>query len=149
MRYKIIITLLVLAVILAACSEKAPKRDHIPIIKQRLVDLQTAVKDRNRAAIDSLLSTAIFDFHQSSDSLLNYVYGPNDDFAFETFGQAGIIYTNDQAQISCYIMDSTQTTDRPFILNYRYEHDLWLVSSFEPGKPIVDSAVTEAADVTE
>lgn len=132
MKLKLIFTILLSVAVFYACSERAPKRDHIPIIKQRLVDLQTAVKDKNRAAIDSLLSTAIFDFKESSDSLLNYVYGPDGSFAFEAFGDAGIVYTNDQAQIKCYIMDSTRATDRPFILNYRYEHDLWLVSSFEP-----------------
>lgn len=133
MRVNGLLSILFIALFFNACSERVPKRDHIPIIKQRLVDLQTAVKDQNRAAIDSLLSTAIFDFNQSSDSLLNFVYGQDGNFAFEAFGDAEIIYTTEKAQIKCYIMDSTRNTDRPFVFNYRFDHDLWLLSSFEPG----------------
>lgn len=136
----------VASIVLAACEKKSPKRDQIPVLKNRLYELQTAVKDRNAAAIDSLLSVKIISKEQSSDSLLSLVYGPGRDFAFERFGNYNILYTTDKARIECYIMDSTSSTDRPLVLFLAGEDDLWLFTSFEVGAGEPDTTATDSAD---
>ena len=125
--------IIVTTVFLLGCSERTPKRDHIPTIKNNLLKLQTSVKEYNRSAIDSLLSVSILDKDQSSDSLLSFVYGSDRAFLFEQFGMAEFFYTNKQGRIDCYIMDSTRTKDRPLVLFIAYEHDKWLFTSFKEG----------------
>ena len=125
--------IIVTTVFILGCGERSPKRDHIPVIKNSLLKLQTSVKESNRAAIDSLLSVSILDKDQSSDSLLSFVYGFDGSFMFEQFGMAEFFYTNKQGRIDCYIMDSTHSKDRPFVLFIAYEHDKWLFTSFEEG----------------
>ena len=68
----ILIVLASLALLAAGCSEETPSRDHIPLIKERVYLLQQAVKEKNRAAIDSLMSSEILSYRQGSDSLLRF-----------------------------------------------------------------------------
>lgn len=127
-----LLAMLLVGVVIAGCGEKKPpSRDYIPLIRTRLNDLQLAVKDRDRARIDSMLSVQILDIKQSSDSLLSFVYGPNNDFAFERFGDAEIFYTDKKARIDAYIMDSTSATDRPVTFTLVLEYDMWLLKRFE------------------
>ncbi len=127
--------LLAALLILGSCAEKKPPaRNHIPVLKARLFSLQEAVKAQNRAAIDSLLSVQILDKDQNSDSLLRFAYGPDGGFEFRQFAVGEITYTNDDARIGCFIMDSSRTRDRPLILTYVYQHDQSLLKGFEPGK---------------
>lgn len=132
---------LVAAALFMTCGkEKTPSRDHIPLIKAALSKLQEAVRVQDTAAIDSLLSVEILKRHQSSDSLLNFVYGAGRQFSFESFGEPVIIYTEAVAKIECYVMDSTHQTKRPVILNFVYSSDQWLLSGFavntNPGDPL-------------
>jgi len=78
-----ILLILSLLLSLISCSKKTPSRDHIPNIKERVYLLQEAIKERNRAAVDSLLSTDILDAGQSSDSLISFCFGEGGDFGFE------------------------------------------------------------------
>lgn len=126
--------------LLVGCETEPPARNHIPILKKRLFSLQEAVKAQNRAAIDSLLSVQILAIDQNSDSLLRFTYGEDGSFAFRQFATGGIIYTNETARIDCFIMDSTQTRDRPMILTFVFEHDQWLLKRFEPGEVGADSS---------
>ncbi len=127
--------LLASLLILGSCAEKKPPaRNHIPILKARLFSLQEAVETQNRAAIDSLLSVQILDNNQNSDSLLRFAYGPDGGFEFRQFAVGEITYTNDNARIDCFVMDSSRTRDRPLILTYIYQHDRWLLKRFEPGE---------------
>ncbi len=121
------------------CTEKTPSREHIPVLKEKIYLLQEAVKARNRAAIDSLMTPEILSIGQSSDSLIRFVFGSNDQFAFERFGNCEIVYTSDKARIDCFIMDSTTRTDRPIVLTFVYKHDLWLLKRFEAGQITPDS----------
>jgi len=144
-RLRVILVFFV-SLVLAACATKSPKRDQIPLLKNRLYQLQTAVKEQNTAAIDSLLSVSIIARKQSSDSLLSFVYGPDGDFAFERFGNYNILYTTDKARIECFVMDSTSHADRPVVFFLVHEHDLWLFTSFEigagePEAPAADTAL--------
>lgn len=140
MNKKITILLILLGLmVIWGCSEETPRRDQIPILKGRLLDLQTAVKAHDRAAIDSLLSVKILDREQSSDSLLNFIYGADGALEFSHFGNYDIIYTNTSAEITCEASDSAGTSRRPVMLNYTFEHDLWLLAGFTPGETIVDT----------
>jgi hypothetical protein len=125
----------------AGCTEEPPPRDYIPELKARLFRLQEAVKAQNRAAIDSLLSVQILDNQQDSDSLLSFTYGPEGSFDFRQFGLAEYTYTHDKARIDCFIMDSTQSRNRPLILTYVREHDLWLLKRFEAGEVEQESSI--------
>ena len=127
----------------AGCGKETPKRDHIPLIKESLFRLQTGVQEQNRALIDSVLSPKILDKSQSSDSLLKFVYGVGNAFAFEQFGNAEITYIMEKGRIDCYIMDSTHTSDRPIVLFLALEHDMWLFTSFAPGEIEPDSLSTD------
>lgn len=118
-----------------ACSEKTPSRDYIPVLRRRLFELQEAVKARNTARIDSLLSVDALSLRMTSDSLLRFVYGPDDDFAFVQFGGAQYVYTNKVANVRCYIMDTTGRRDRPVTFTFVHQYDLWLLKRFDPGKP--------------
>ena len=131
--HRYVATLMVCLFLLAGCDKELPSRNKIPILKGRLFRLQEAVKVQNRAAIDSLLSVQILSFDQNSDSLLRFTYGADGSFDFRQFANGGIVYTNETARIDCFIMDSTQTRDRPMILTLVFEHDQWLLKKFEPG----------------
>jgi len=128
----IVVLLLFIGVVLAwlGCDNRPPSRNQIPILKQCLLELQVAVKDKNRAGIDSLLSVKILDYDENSDSLLSLVYGPDRDFAFEQFALGEIKYGHDAAQIDCFVMDTTHRRDRPLRMTYRKDKDLWLLGRF-------------------
>lgn len=130
----LLVVLALLALLAAGCSEETPSRDHIPLLKERVYLLQQAVKEKNRAAIDSLLSPKILSHRQGSDSLLHFVYGPDDRFAFERFGNCEIIYTSDKARIDCFVMDSMGRKDRPIVFTFVHKHEFWLLKRFEAGQ---------------
>ena len=120
--------------LLAACSEeKLPSREQIPVLRNRLFALQQGLSARNRGSIDSLLSVDILDYHQDSDSLLRFVYGPDGRSAFSQLGDYTIFFNNELAVIDCFVMDSTKQHDRPLRLIYKLDNDLWLLKEFRPG----------------
>ena len=128
---------IVAVVILSGCSgEDLPSRDEIPILRQTVHAVEQAVAAGNRAGLDSLLSVQMLDEGQSGDSLLSFIYGPDRSFPFYRLGDCQIFYTKDLAVVDCYIMDSTQTTDRPIKLYFTKakETDVWLLKKFEPGE---------------
>ncbi len=129
-----ILVVLASLALLAGCSKVTPSRDHIPLLKERVYLLQQAVKEKNRAAIDSLLSPKILSYQQGSDSLLSFVYGSDDRFVFERFGNCEIAYTSDKARIDCFVMDNTDRTDHPIVFTFVHKHDLWLLKRFEEGQ---------------
>lgn len=133
MRKNAALAIMLTVILIFGCQQQSPKRDQIPLLKARIFELQTAVKAKNRAAVDSLLSVSIISKKQGSDSLLSLVYGPQGSFGFERFGNYNIIYTPHRARIECYIMDSTSATDRPLTLYLAREHEMWLFTSFKTG----------------
>jgi hypothetical protein len=139
-----IVALLAAFMMLMSCDDaEPPSRDHIPALKARLFRLQEAVKEQNRATIDSLLSVQILDNEQNSDSLLRFTYGADGSFDFRQFAAGDIIYTHDKARIDCFVMDSAQRRDRPLTLTYVFEHGQWLLKRFEAGEVETDSAQSD------
>jgi len=137
----IFVSLITALVLLAGCSEHTPDRDHMPLLRARLFQLQQAVKGGDRAAIDSLMSIRIIDNRQGSDSLLNFIYGADRSLSFDRFDNYDIVYTHSKAQIGCEVVDSTGAERRPVKLNYIWEHDLWLLTSFVVGGSEEDSTL--------
>jgi hypothetical protein len=136
MRRTIAALLLALSAGLGGCGEEGPpSRDQIPVLRRDLFALEEGIRNRNRAQIDSLLSVKILDAGQDSDSLLAFVYGPDNAFPFHRLGNYDIFYTEQMALINCYIMDAAENNDRPLKLTYSHEDTLWLLKQFEPGAP--------------
>ena len=130
----------VLGIVSAGCGEKEPpSRDHFMEIKQRLYLVQEAVLRRDRTKLDSLMSDESLSIHLDSDSLLSFVYGANNAFPFDRFGDYQILYTDKKARIDCFINDSTDRNSRPFILTFVLENKQWLLKRFEAGKSLPDS----------
>ncbi len=133
---RLVVVLLGLSLMAAGCGEdRLPSRDQIPILKQKLYSLEQAIGARSRAAIDSLLSVDILDAGLDTDSLLRFIYGPNDDFPFHRLGDYDIFYGNNVAVINCQIMDSTEQSNRPLRLLYNHDDELWLLREFRVGDP--------------
>lgn len=116
-----------------ACDDEPPKRKHIDVLRNKLRRLEKAVVARDRAAIDSLLSVQILDEGQSSDSLLNFIYGPERGFPLAGLSLIEMLYTGDKARIDVEIVDTTGRHRRPATFTLVYEHDQWLFKKFEPG----------------
>ena len=137
------ITIAVFAVALAlGCvpeEDDTISRDEIPVLQARLYALEQGILNQDRAAIDSLLSVEILDIDQSSDSLLSFVYGPDQDFPFYRLGDYEIVYNEEFAIIDCYVMDSTQSNDRPIKFTFKSDDGLWLLRKFEEGPPDTNS----------
>ena len=132
------------------CTNKTPDRDHIPVLRKKLFDLQQAVASKNRAAVDSLLSIEILEVGEDTDSLLRYVYGTDGSFSFRQFGKAEYFYTRDKARIDCFIMDSLATEDRPMTFTLILDGGRWLFKRFEPGlKRPSDTMTTDSNDSIE
>jgi hypothetical protein len=126
--------LLLLSGLLIGCgSEELPSREQIPVLRGKLLALQKGIGERNRSAIDSLLSVDILDIHEDSDSLLRFVYGSDGSYSFKQLGDYTIFFSNELAVIDCFVMDSTARRDRPLRLIYGLDHDLWLLKEFKSG----------------
>ncbi len=114
------------------CSDKPPRREHIPAIKKQIYAVQEAVKTKDTAALDSLVTSEMVS-RGTVDSLLQFVYGPDGEFPFTRFGDCEIIYTNDKARADCFVMDSTAQKNRPIILTFVYKDKTWLLKGFRAG----------------
>ncbi len=132
-------TALVAAIISCGGEEEPPSRDVFPIIKDQLFTLQKAVKERDLSTIDSLLTSKAVEKGMDADSLIEFVYGVDNDFPFERFGDYDIIHTDRIAQVICYIMDSAADSTRP--MRFLFEprgNGKWQIRSFESWMPVLD-----------
>jgi hypothetical protein len=128
-----ILTIVLLAIIFGCGKEKTPSRDQIPLIKQRISQLQEGVLQKSQAAIDSLLSVEILKKNLSSDSLLKFVYGPIGEYPFQSFGQPEIVYTDQFARVESNLDDSLQRTERPVTFMFTNDDGRWLLIDFKTG----------------
>jgi len=135
------LTGIVTVMMIAGCGEEElPSRDEIPVLRQSVAALEQAIASGNPVVLDSLLSVEMLDLGQSSDSLLGFVFGPERDFPFYRLGDCEIFYTKDLAVVDCFVMDSTETADRPIKLHFKKFNEHWLLRKFEVGesKPASD-----------
>ena len=112
-------------------KRKPPAREHFPMIKEQVNRLQAAVRLRDRAAIDSILTPSMRGREDGADALLTFVYGPDGDLAFDVFGEYDIVYTHKRARVDCFIMDSTAARGRPVTFTFELKDDQWLLKRFE------------------
>ncbi|MCP4685945.1 MAG: hypothetical protein GY867_10955 [bacterium] len=132
---RVFLTVAVILGALAGCGEEElPSRDEIPILRQRVFALEQAIASGDPLILDSLLSVEILDEGLSSDSLLGFVFGPDNDFPFHRLGDCEIFYTKEVAVVDCHVMDSTETADRPIKLHFKKFDEIWLLRKFEGGE---------------
>ena len=114
------------------CRQKSPPRDQIPVLKARLARVETAVKERNAASVDSLLSSQIRQQGRPVDSLFRFVYGADGTFPFYRFANYEIVYNRDKARIDCLASDSAGQQTKPVTLTFVLERDRWQLKRWEP-----------------
>lgn len=108
-----------------------PSRDHIPAIRVQVLKLQNAMKQSNRAAIDSVSSVELLDAGLSSDSLLRFAYGSNGEFPFGRLADVRIAYTANRARVDCAMVDTADLQPRPLVLTFALTDSLWLLKRFD------------------
>lgn len=133
--------LLPFGLLLGGCvqEQEPPSRDHIPVLRSRLFELQEAIRSGNGRSVDSLLSVEILDEGLSRDSLLAFFNSPGDTVPFARLGNYQIFFDNNRARIECEIIDSGMTSGRPIILTWTLVDSVWLLKRFSPLTP-ADSA---------
>jgi hypothetical protein len=137
LRLQVRLLVLCLSLVWLSCGKvKTPSRDQIPIIKERFTQLQEGIYNKDKAALDSLMHVNILKKNLSSDSLLNFIYGPDNEAKFETFGRAEIVYTDDYARIESALNDSSGQNVRPMTFTFAYEGEQWLLIDFKAGHSI-------------
>ncbi len=128
-----------LVIVCAGCKEKTPNRDYFPQIKEQIVKLQDAVKKRDRAPVEALL-TPDYVSRGGADSVVQFSFGDRPGFAFAAYSKAIILYTNDRARVDCVVVDSAGQALRPATLTFEHVKDAWLLKRIEPGLPAPDSS---------
>jgi hypothetical protein len=129
------------ALLAGGCKEKTPDREYFPIIKEQIVKLQNAVKTRNRAPLEALL-TPDYAAAGGADSVVQFSFGAEPGFSFAQFGKAEILYTNEKARVDCVVMDSLGHELRPATLTLEHVGNAWLLKHIEPRLISPDSVKT-------
>lgn len=126
-----------------SCREKAPSRDYIPVIKERIYAVQEAIKSRGRNAIDSLL-TADYAAAGGADSLVQFANGSDPTFAFGRFAHTEIYYTNDKARVDCVIMGQDKRSLRSATLTFEHQKERWLLKQIAAGLRPIESLLADS-----
>jgi hypothetical protein len=112
------------------CRAKNPSRDEIPVIKDLLAKLESNVRDRNVAAIDSLIVADAYPEGYTADKLLADVYPPGIG-SFLTFGNREFYYSRDNGVVNCRIKEDSADTGRVIEFDLVKRGGRWLVEKFE------------------
>lgn len=131
--------IVLMALVMTTCGERTPKRDYMAVIKSRFDRLQTALREKNGALIDSLSSRTMIRDGMTIDSLLSFAEGPDRTGRFARFGKYEIIYNNKKARIDCPLIDSAGRTYQTVTLTFVRESDDWKLKRFEPALPPIDT----------
>ncbi|MEW5925104.1 MAG: hypothetical protein AB1746_14050 [Candidatus Zixiibacteriota bacterium] len=124
-----LITIISISLIILGCTEKAPSRDEIPIIKNFLAKFEQAVKDYNAAQIDSMIIAEAYDDGYNSAKILEDVYQGGD--AFYTFGNRNFDYIKDKAVVQFNILADSTGTGRPAEMLLVKKHKQWYLKRFD------------------
>ncbi len=142
-KISLLMVMIVALISFTGCDEETPDRDRIPQLKDALYKLQVAVKSTEISAIDSLLSSDIDDYEQSSDSLLSFVSRDATGFEFVQFGKAEMFYTKTLARIDCFIIGSIPEEEIAVTLTFKLDDERWLLKHFELGHQSMIPVETE------
>lgn len=126
-----------------SCREKSPSRDYIPIIRQRVYEVQEAIKSRGRNAIDSLL-TEEYAAAGGADSLVQFANGSDPAFAFSRFTHTEIYYTNDKARVDCLIVGQDNRSLKSATLTFERRKERWLLKQVISGIRPMDSILADS-----
>ncbi|SYZ72912.1 hypothetical protein TRIP_C21027 [Candidatus Zixiibacteriota bacterium] len=133
MKYYRFISVFLLAtglIILIGCRAKNPSRDEIPVIKNLLAKLEAGVRDRNPAAIDSLIIADAYSKGYSSEKLLSDVY-PDGVGTFLTFAEREFYYSDNNGVVNCRIKADPADTGRAIEFDLVKTGGRWLIEKFE------------------
>lgn len=129
---KTAVLLTMVIIFLAACVEKPPSRDEIPLIKSLIGRFQTAVIEKDNATIDSLMISEAVELGYSSERVLRDVYGDSLDGAFYGFGRKDITYVDKKGVVKCLIVtDSTANSGKPVEITIVKGAHRWLIKRFD------------------
>ncbi|HHI02495.1 MAG: hypothetical protein DRP51_03015 [Candidatus Zixiibacteriota bacterium] len=117
--------------LIISCAEKNPPRDEIPLIKNLLGRFEQAVRDKNRAGIDSLIVAEAYDLGYHSTKILSDIYRDLDTGSFLKFGGREFSYTRDKGVVSCFIVSDTADTGCPVEITVVKKYDKWYLKRFD------------------
>ena len=117
-------------ILFGGCAEKEPSRDEIPLIKNTLARFEKAVKDKNAAAIDSLIIVDDNEGYNSS-KVMKDVYSVSSDDSILAFGKREFFYTQDKAVVNCFIMADSADSGRPFEITLVKKAKRWYIKRFD------------------
>ncbi len=137
MKRLIPISILIAALIaaLVGCEfKKNISREEIPIIKQSIGKMETAIRADDDAGLDSLLSGEAAESGTTARSILDFVYhaGENDTLTeFVGFGDKQIFFRGDAARVDA----SISGPDGPVAdvtITLKKEDDIWRIKQIGP-----------------
>ncbi len=118
--------------LISSCKDPYPSVDERPKILTLIGKLQNAVKDKNAAAIDSLIIAESYQKGYSSASVLRDVYGDSETAGFYAFGGKEFYYAADEGVVNFTIMaDSSDTVGRAAEVVVKKIKDDWYISKFD------------------
>jgi hypothetical protein len=113
------------------CAEKEPSRDEIPAIKNVLARFENSIKEKNPAAIDSLIIADSDNEGYNSMKALTDVYSDSLNGSFLTFGKREFFYTKDKAVVNCFILADSTDNGRPFEITLVKKSKQWYIKRFD------------------
>ena len=144
--------------IIISCVEKNPPRDEIPMIKNLLGRFEQAVREKNRAGLDSLIIAEAYEQGYHSTKILADIYGTGDaggtddvggvgdTGGFLKFGSREFVYTKDFGLVKCFIISDTgiaglsgntgsagdiSSAGRPVEITLVKKYDQWYLKKFD------------------
>jgi hypothetical protein len=122
---------LLMSIFLSCERKKNPPRDEIPAIKDLLGEFERAVKEKNGAAMDSLMIAEAAELGYSSSGILAEVYSESNQGTFYTFGGRSFSYTKKKALVNCFIMADSADSGRSVEITLVKAGDRWLIKRFD------------------
>jgi len=123
--------IIVLALLLGACAKKNPPRDEIPVIKNLLARLETAIKEGNAAAIDSLIMAQSYEHGYNSTSILEKIDTYLNGREFFGFGHREFFYTKTEGVVKCAVKADSADAGQAVEIILEKVGESWLVKKFD------------------
>jgi hypothetical protein len=130
-KYIAVWSILLILLGLSCSREKNPPRDEIPLIKDTMGYFELAVKDKNVAAMDSLMSDDAAGLGYSAQKILSEIYPDSAASTFYSFGKRSFAYTKDKAAVDCFIMADSTDVGRPVSITLVKSQNKWLIKRFD------------------
>lgn len=122
---------MLLALLVGACAKKNPPRDEIPVIKNLLARLETAIKEENAAAVDSLIMAQSYELGYNSTSILEKIDSSLNGRVFFGFGHREFFYTKSEGVVKCSIKADSADTGQPVEILLEKVGETWLIKKID------------------